>query len=83
MRRFDIAINSGLVFDGTGRPGRVESLGIRGGRVVEIRENAISADEASECIDARGPCRGRGHSQKPNPRNGRARLLGEPTKWRD
>ena len=36
------------------------------------------AQSRPECIDAGGPCRGRGHSQKPDPRDGRGRLLGEP-----
>ena len=40
------------------------------------------AQSRPECIDARGPCRRRGHSQKPNPRDRRSRLLGEPTKRR-
>ena len=54
MSRFDIAINSGLLFDGTGRPGRLQSLGISGGRVAEIREKPIPAEEAAERIDAEG-----------------------------
>ena len=54
MSRFDIAINSGFLFDGTGRPGRLQSVGIRDGRVAEIRETSISAEEAAECIDASG-----------------------------
>jgi N-acyl-D-aspartate/D-glutamate deacylase len=52
MTRFDIAINSGLLFDGTGRPARVQSIGIRGARVAELRDEPISAEEANERIDA-------------------------------
>ena len=40
------------------------------------------AQSRPECIDAGGPCRGRGHSQKPDPRDGRGRLLGEPRERR-
>jgi N-acyl-D-aspartate/D-glutamate deacylase len=54
MIRFDVAINAGLLFDGTARPGRLQSVGIRDGRVAEIRDNPIAADEAAECIDAAG-----------------------------
>jgi N-acyl-D-aspartate/D-glutamate deacylase len=54
MSRFDVAINSGLLFDGTGRPGQLASLGIRGSRVAEIRETPFSTDEAAETIDAQG-----------------------------
>jgi N-acyl-D-aspartate/D-glutamate deacylase len=54
MTRFDIAINAGLLFDGTGRSGRLASLGIRDGRVAEIRETPIPAEEAAGCIDAEG-----------------------------
>jgi N-acyl-D-aspartate/D-glutamate deacylase len=54
MIRFDIAINSGLFFDGTGRPGRLQSVGIRGGRVAEIRDTPIAEGEAAERIDASG-----------------------------
>ena len=39
------------------------------------------AQSRPECIDAGGPCRGRGHSQKPDPRNV-ARLLSEPRQRR-
>ena len=39
------------------------------------------AQSRPECIDARGPRRGRGHSQKPDARDGRGRLLGEAMEW--
>jgi N-acyl-D-aspartate/D-glutamate deacylase len=50
----DLAINDGLFFDGTGRPGKTLSLAIRDGRVAEIREAPFSASEAREIVDARG-----------------------------
>jgi len=51
--QFDLAINGGLFFDGTGAPGVVRSLGIRDGNVVAIRETPFSASEAREMVDAR------------------------------
>src|SRR5262249_46667407 len=54
MRPFDIAINSGLLFDGTGRPAALRSIGVRNGRVAALRETAIPAEEAATCIDATG-----------------------------
>lgn len=50
----DLAINDGLFFDGTGAPGRAVSVGVRGGRVAELREAPFTADEARELVDARG-----------------------------
>jgi N-acyl-D-aspartate/D-glutamate deacylase len=54
MSRYDIAINSGFLFDGTGKPGRLQSLAIRDGRVAEIRDTPFSAEEATASIDASG-----------------------------
>lgn len=52
--RLDLAINHGLVFDGSGAPGRAVSVGIRGGQVVELRDAPFAAADAAEVIDARG-----------------------------
>ncbi len=52
---FDLAINGGLFFDGTGAPKRVVSLGVRDGKLTELRESPYSAGEARETIDATGP----------------------------
>lgn len=52
--RFDLAINDGVLFDGTGAPRRKASLGIRDGRVAQVRAEAYSADEARESVDASG-----------------------------
>ncbi len=52
--RFDLAINDGLFFDGSGAPPRVASVAIRDGRVAELRDGPYSDDEARESIDARG-----------------------------
>jgi len=50
----DLAINGGLYFDGTGAPATRRSLGIRDGRLVEVREAPFSTDEARELVDATG-----------------------------
>ncbi|MCC6806633.1 MAG: amidohydrolase family protein [Deltaproteobacteria bacterium] len=47
----DLAINDGLFFDGTGAPGANKSVGISGGRVVELSDAPLVANET---IDARG-----------------------------
>ncbi len=51
---FDLAINHGLFFDGTGSPGRSVSLAVREGRVAAIREAPFSAGEAREIVGAQG-----------------------------
>jgi len=51
---FDLAINHGLFFDGKGAPARTASLGIRDGRLAEIRSTPIPASEAREIVDADG-----------------------------
>lgn len=50
---FDVAINNGLFFDGTGAPGAIRHLGIRGGKLVAISSEPLE-EGAREVIDARG-----------------------------
>ncbi|MBX7082061.1 MAG: amidohydrolase family protein [Nannocystaceae bacterium] len=50
---FDLLLRGGLVFDGTGTPGRVADLGIRDGRVAAIAEHLDPA-AAREVVDAHG-----------------------------
>lgn len=54
MAEFDIIINNGLYFDGTGRAANVRSLGISAGKVALVSENAIAVDRAERVIDAQG-----------------------------
>jgi len=50
---FDVLIRGGVVFDGTGSPGRVADLAIKGDRIVEL--GAIpAAASAARIIDATG-----------------------------
>jgi N-acyl-D-aspartate/D-glutamate deacylase len=52
--RFDLVIDDGLFFDGTGAPGQRRSLGIRDGRVAAIRPEPFGPGAAPERVDARG-----------------------------
>jgi N-acyl-D-amino-acid deacylase len=49
---FDVIIRNGLVVDGTGSPGRVTNLGIRGARIVEV--GGLAGATAARTIDASG-----------------------------
>jgi N-acyl-D-aspartate/D-glutamate deacylase len=51
---FDVVIRGGTWFDGTGAPGVVRDLGIRGGRLVEASADPLPAGAATEVIDAAG-----------------------------
>lgn len=50
---FDLLVRNGLVFDGGGAPGIRADVAIRDGKVVAIAPD-LSADEATETIDAQG-----------------------------
>lgn len=49
---YDLIIRNGTVVDGTGQPGRVAAVGLRGGRIAGI--GALTGATARETIDARG-----------------------------
>ncbi|SIN58852.1 N-acyl-D-aspartate/D-glutamate deacylase [Mycobacteroides abscessus subsp. abscessus] len=51
MATFDLLVRGGLVFDGTGAPGRTVDVGIRGGNVVAMAPDLPTAD-ADQVIDA-------------------------------
>ncbi|MFT8179477.1 hypothetical protein ACLXNF_18010, partial [Mycobacteroides chelonae] len=53
MATFDLLVRGGLVFDGTGAPGQVLDVGVRGGKVAAMAPDLSSA-EAGEVIDASG-----------------------------
>src|SRR5688572_4155852 len=52
--RFDTVIKNGLLFDGTGAPGALRDLGIRGGRVVAVSERPLDEEGCGQVIDAAG-----------------------------
>ena len=52
-QRWDTLIRGATVFDGTGAPGRVEDVALRGGRVV-ARGIGLATDRADEVIEATG-----------------------------
>jgi len=51
---FDVIVRGGLWFDGTGAPGVVRDLGIRGGVVVTESVEPLPAGPDTEVVDARG-----------------------------
>ncbi|WP_138997218.1 N-acyl-D-amino-acid deacylase family protein [Rhodococcus zopfii] len=51
---FDLIVRGGLWFDGTGAPGVVRDLGIRGGVVVAESVEPLPAGPDTEVVDARG-----------------------------
>lgn len=51
---FDVIIENGTVFDGTGAPGARKHVGIRGGKVVALSEAPLAPGEGTRVIDASG-----------------------------
>jgi N-acyl-D-aspartate/D-glutamate deacylase len=51
---FDVVINHGLFFDGSGAPGATKHLAIAGGRVAAIADQPFDAAQAARTVDARG-----------------------------
>jgi N-acyl-D-glutamate deacylase len=49
--QFDLVVEGGLYFDGTGAPGRVCNLGVRGGRVAAVSDEPL---DGAQKIDAQG-----------------------------
>lgn len=49
---FDLLIRGGIVYDGTGAPGRTADVGIRGDRIAAVGD--LSKERARRVIDARG-----------------------------
>src|SRR5882672_5896689 len=52
--RYELALNGGTVFDGSGSPRREASVAIASGRVASIRAEPFGPHEAQELVDARG-----------------------------
>ncbi len=52
--KFDLLIQRGTVFDGTGAPPRIADIGVRDGHIVTISEAALTRSDATRVIDADG-----------------------------
>ena len=51
---YDLLIQRGTVFDGTGAPARVADVAVRDGKVVEISIQPLPPESATQSIDAQG-----------------------------
>ena len=51
---YDIIINNGLYFDGTGTPGAIRHIGIRNGKVEVLSLSPLDSTDCPEVIDAQG-----------------------------
>ncbi len=51
---FDIVIENGLYFDGTGAPGRIAHIGITNGRIARVSQQALESGPDCRVIDAQG-----------------------------
>jgi len=51
---FDVIVKNGLLFDGTGAPGVHAHVGVRDGRVTEVRRQPLDESGCGTVIDARG-----------------------------
>ena len=50
----DVLVRGGTVYDGSGRPGRVTDVGIRGDRIVFVGDGARAGVRAGRTLNARG-----------------------------
>ncbi|WP_369600341.1 amidohydrolase family protein [Hahella sp. SMD15-11] len=54
MTAYDILIENGRYFDGTGGPSAIRHLAIRDGRIARVTDTPIPHEQAGRVIDARG-----------------------------
>lgn len=54
MAQYDVIIEGGRYFDGTGAPSAIRNLGIRDGRIARVTSDPIPHDQAQRVIDAAG-----------------------------
>ena len=54
MTAYDILIENGRYFDGTGGPSAIHHLAIRDGRIARVTDTPIPHEQAGRVIDARG-----------------------------
>jgi N-acyl-D-aspartate/D-glutamate deacylase len=53
-REFDLLIRRGTVYDGTGAPGFIADVLVRGDRIVQVSRDAVDPARAARVVDARG-----------------------------
>jgi N-acyl-D-aspartate/D-glutamate deacylase len=51
---YDVIINHGLWFDGTGAPAAIRNIGIRAGRVATISSEPLDMQDCPDVLDAKG-----------------------------
>ena len=51
---FDVVVENGVFFEGTGSPGALRHVGIRDGRVAAIRAEPLETAGCPRVVDARG-----------------------------
>ncbi|GAA5524163.1 uncharacterized protein Rv2913c [Microbulbifer aestuariivivens] len=54
MAKYDVVIESGRYFDGTGAPSAIRNIAIRDGRIARVTAERIDRSDTKEVIDARG-----------------------------
>lgn len=54
MNALDLVVNGGTYFDGTGAPGVLANVGIRGGRVVTVSPGPLPLGPDTDVVDATG-----------------------------
>lgn len=54
MEQLDIAIKNGLLFDGTGAPAKIRSVGIKEGKVAKFDLSDDEIESAAKVVDAEG-----------------------------
>lgn len=54
MAQYDVLIEGGRYFDGTGAPSAIRRVAIKAGRIVRVTDQAIEHHEADRVIDATG-----------------------------
>lgn len=52
--KYDVVINQGRYFDGTGKPSAIMSVAIKDGRIAKVSPTTFDAQQADQVIDAEG-----------------------------
>ena len=54
MAQYDVLLEGGRYFDGTGAPSSIQNVAVKAGRIARVTDQPIPHDEADLVIDARG-----------------------------